>query len=77
MLDGKVVVSTTSVAYGNTPGPILAFADLKSRAAVPDTALDVMIAGQVRQARVLGQATCDPLCEKPLKDARQAEQELV
>jgi len=77
MLDGKVVGSTASVAYGHTVGRILAFAYLKPHATAPDTALDVVIAGQVRRARVLGQAAYDPLSEKPRTDARQAEQEYV
>jgi dimethylglycine dehydrogenase len=35
MLDGKVVGSTASVAYGHTVGSILAFAYLKPHAANP------------------------------------------
>ena len=77
MLDKKVVGLTVSVAYGHTVGRILAFAYLMPHAAVPDTALDVVIAGQLRRARVLGQAAYDPLSEKPRTDAHVAEQECV
>jgi len=52
-LDGKVVGSTASVAYGHTVGEILAFAYIKPHAAAPGTALEVIIHGKPRSARVL------------------------
>ena len=44
LLDGKVVGSTASVAYGHTVGKILAFAYIKPQAAEPGTKLEVVIA---------------------------------
>jgi len=69
MLDGQVVGSTASVAYGPTVGKILAFAYLKPEAAKPDTPLDVVIHGVPRSARVLGEPAYDPQSLKPRTDA--------
>ncbi|WP_323769571.1 FAD-dependent oxidoreductase [Antarctobacter sp.] len=69
MLGGKVVGSTASVAYGPTVGKILAFAYIKPEAAKPDTALDVVIHGSPRRARVLGEPAYDPQSMKPRMDA--------
>lgn len=69
MLDGRVVGSTASVAYGHTVGKILAFAFLKPRAARPGTALQVVIHGKPRTARVLGEPAYDPLSLLPRTDA--------
>ncbi|WP_420585287.1 FAD-dependent oxidoreductase [Ruegeria sp.] len=60
MLDGRVVGSTASVAYGHTVGKILAFAYVKPEAATPGTALEVVIHGKPRAARVLGEPAYDP-----------------
>jgi dimethylglycine dehydrogenase len=68
MLDGQVVGSTASVAYGPTVGKILAFAYLKPEAAKPGTALDVVIHGVPRSARVLGESAYDPQSLKPRTD---------
>ncbi|MEM6593801.1 MAG: FAD-dependent oxidoreductase [Pseudomonadota bacterium] len=71
MHDGKVVGSTASVAYGPTVGKILAFAYIKPSAATPGTALDVVIHGEPRAAKVLGEPAYDPASEKPRTDAMQ------
>ena len=69
MLNGHVVGSTASVAYGPTVGKILAFAYIKPEAAKPDTALEVVIHGKPRAARVLGEPAYDPESLKPRVDA--------
>ena len=69
MLNGQVVGSTASVAYGSTVGKILAFAYIKPEAAKPDTALEVVIHGKPRAARVLGEPAYDPESRKPRVDA--------
>jgi dimethylglycine dehydrogenase len=71
MLDGAVVGSTASVAYGHTVGKILAFAYLKPHAAQPGTALEVIIHGQPRAARVLGEPAYDPQGLAPRADVVQ------
>lgn len=70
-LDGKVVGSTASVAYGHTVGEILAFAYIKPHAAAPGTALEVIIHGKPRSARVLGEPAYDPQSLSPRADAVQ------
>lgn len=69
MLNGQVVGSTASVAYGHTVGKILAFAYLKPSAAESGTMLQVLIAGQPRAAKVLGEPAYDPLSILPRADA--------
>ena len=69
LLNGKVVGSTASVAYGHSVGKILAFAYLKPHAAEPGTGLEVLIHGQPRAARVLGEPAYDPQSLKPCADA--------
>lgn len=69
LLDGKVVGSTASVAYGHTVGKILAFAYIKSHAAVAGTQLEVVIAGEPRAAEVLGEPAYDPQSTLPRTDA--------
>ena len=69
MLDGKVVGSTASVAFGPTVGKILAFAYIKPEAAQPGTVLEVVIHGEPRAARVLGQPAYDPESLLPRTDA--------
>ena len=68
MLDGRVVGATASVAYGHTVGKILAFAYVKPQAAPPGTALEVVIHGTPRAARVLGAPAYDPESLKPRAD---------
>jgi len=69
ILDGKVVGSTASVAYGHTVGKILAFAYIKPHANVPGKELSVIIADQPRAARVLGAPAYDPDSVLPRTDA--------
>ena len=60
LMGGKVVGSTSSVAYGHSVGSLLAFAYIKPEAAAPGTALEVVVMNEVRGATVLGEATYDP-----------------
>ena len=69
VMDGTVVGSTASVAYGHTVGKILAFAYIKPYAATPGQVLEVIIAGNSRQARVLGEPAYDPQSLLPRADA--------
>ena len=69
LLDGQVVGSTASVAYGHTVGKILAFAYIKPHAAVAGTALQVVVAGANRAAKVLGEPVYDPTSLLPRTDA--------
>ena len=69
MHNGVVVGSTASVAYGHAVGKILAFAYIKPQAAAPGTALDVVIHGKTRAARVLGEPAYDPQSVLPRADA--------
>ena len=68
LLDGKVVGSTASVAFGHTVGKILAFAYLKPHAAVAETELQVVVAGVPRAAKVLGEPAYDPASLLPRMD---------
>ncbi|MEO0379748.1 MAG: FAD-dependent oxidoreductase [Pseudomonadota bacterium] len=68
LLDGQVVGSTASVAYGPTVGKILAFAYVKPHAAVPGTALEVVVHGAPRAARVLDGPAYDPHSLRPRAD---------
>ncbi|WP_170426913.1 FAD-dependent oxidoreductase [Ruegeria arenilitoris] len=69
MLNGTVVGSTASVAYGHTVGKILAFAYIKPESADAGTALEVVIHGKPRAARVLGEPAYDPQSLLPRTDA--------
>ena len=69
LLNGRVVGSTTSVAFGPTVGKILAFAYIKPEAAKPGADLEVAIHGRVRSARVLAEPAYDPQSLKPRMDA--------
>lgn len=69
MLSGQVVGSTASVAFGPTVGKILAFAYVKPEAAKPNASLEVIIQGEPRAARVLGEPAYDPQSLKPRMDA--------
>ena len=69
LLDGAVVGSTASVAYGPTVGKILAFAYVRPEAATPGQALEVVIHGAPRTARVLGAPAYDPNSLLPRTDA--------
>ncbi len=67
--DGQRVGVTSSVAYGHTVGTILAFAYLHPDAARPGTRLDVIVMGEPRPARVLGEPAYDPQSLLPRQDA--------
>ncbi len=68
LLDGRVVGSTASVAYGHTVGRILAFAYVKPEAAAVGTELQVIIHGTPRAARVLSEPAYDPQSLRPRTD---------
>ena len=68
-MNGQVVGSTASVAYGHSVGKILAFAYIKPAAATPGTELEVLVAGEPRAAVVLGEAAYDPQSLLPRTDA--------
>ena len=68
LFKGEVVGSTASVVFGPTVGKILAFAYIKPYAAEPGTALEVVIHGVPRAARVLNEAPYDPQSLKPRTD---------
>ncbi len=70
--NGHVAGSTASVAFGHTVGKILAFAYLDPDAAVPGTALDVLIHGTPRPARVLAEPAYDPQNTRPRTDIAKA-----
>ena len=69
LLDGDVVGSTASVAYGHTVGKILAFAYVKPHANIAGTNLQVVIAGKERPAKVLNEPVYDPESLLPRMDA--------
>ena len=69
LLDGVVVGSTASVAFGPTVGKILAFAYVKPHAAVAGTPLEVVIHGVPRAAKVLDEPAYDPQSLRPRTDA--------
>ena len=69
LLDGKVVGTTSSVAYGHTVGAIMAFAYMKPEAAKPGTEVEVVIMGKERPGRVLAEPAYDPESLLPRTDA--------
>ncbi|MGI9418037.1 MAG: glycine cleavage T C-terminal barrel domain-containing protein, partial [Geminicoccaceae bacterium] len=68
LMNGRVVGSTSSVAYGYSVGKILAFAYVRPEAAEAGTSLDVMIMGEPRTAVVLAEPAYDPQNFRPRKD---------
>lgn len=68
IMDGAIVGSTASVAYGHTVGKILAFAYMKPHSATPGQELTVIVAGHPRAAKVLGEPAYDPASELPRTD---------
>ena len=69
LLNGEVVGTTSSVAYGHAVDAILAFAYVKPVAAKPGTALEVVIMGKPRAATVLAEPAYDPESKLPRTDA--------
>ena len=68
IVDGKVMGSTASVAYGHTVGKILAFAYVRPEVNVAGKEVSVLIAGEPRAARILGDAAYDPTSALPRTD---------
>lgn len=69
LLDGQVVGTTSSVAFGHAVQTILAFAYVKPFAAKPGTALEVIVMGERRRATVLAAPAYDPDSTRPRADA--------
>jgi len=65
LMDGTVVGTTSSMAFGHSVGKIMAFAYVKPEAATPGQALEVIIAAKPRKAVVLSAPIYDPKSEKP------------
>lgn len=70
LMDGEVVGATSSMAFCHSVGKVLAFAYVKPAAAIAETCLEVIIMGERRRARVLGEAAYDPQSLLPRADAR-------
>ena len=68
IVDGHVVGSTASVAYSHTCKKVLAFAYVKPHAAIPDTEIEVIVAGKSRKGRILADAVYDPESNLPRTD---------
>ena len=61
LLDGQVVGTTSSVAYGHSVGKILAFAYVEPKAAEPGTVLEMVIMGEPETCfEVLAAPAYDP-----------------
>ena len=73
LMDGVVVGSISSIAYGHSVGKILAFAYVKPGASEPGTALEVVIMGKPRVAQVLAAPAYDPENRLPRTDAPSVE----
>ena len=67
----SVVGSTASVVFSPTCGKILAFAYIQPQAAQPGTSLQVVIAGEAREAVVRAEAVYDPQSLLPRTDEAQ------
>ena len=66
--DGDVIGTTASVAYGHSVGKVLAFAYIKPHANVAGTKVEVIIAGQPRDGRILDAPAYDPASLRPRID---------
>ncbi|QGX98815.1 FAD-dependent oxidoreductase [Roseovarius faecimaris] len=69
LVEGQVVGSTASVAFGHTVGKILAFAYIKPHANVAGQEVEVIIAGKPRRGRILDAPVYDPESLLPRADA--------
>lgn len=65
---GKQIGTVSSIAFGHGVGKLLAFAYVQPDHALPGTALDVVIMGEPRSARVLAASAYDPESLKPRTD---------
>ena len=68
LMDGRPVGATSSVAYGHSVGATLAFAWVAPEAAAPATALEAVVMGERRPARVLDRPPWDPDNLRPRAD---------
>ena len=68
---GRQVGTVSSIAFGHVVGKLLAFAYVRPEVAAPGTALEVVIMGEPRSARVLAEAAYDPESALPRADARE------
>ncbi len=68
LLEGQVVGSTVSVAYGHTVGKVLAFAYITPHVNIAGTEIEVVIAGTPRKGRILDAPAYDPESLKPRTD---------
>jgi len=68
LADGRQIGTVSSIAFGHGVGKLLAFAYLKAAFAAPGTALQVVIMGEPRAARVLAEPAYDPQGLKPRTD---------
>jgi dimethylglycine dehydrogenase len=64
-VDGRRVGAVSSGGYGHSVKKSLAFAYVEPDCAEPGRELEVMVLGERRPARVLGEAVYDPASEKP------------
>ncbi len=62
---GKQVGTVSSIAFGHSTGKLLAFAYLKTAHAKPGMELEVVIMGEPRRAKVLGEPVYDPESRLP------------
>ncbi|MCV2870688.1 FAD-dependent oxidoreductase [Defluviimonas sp. WL0050] len=69
---GKQVGTVSSIAFGHSVGKLLAFAYLKADHAEPGMELEVVIMGEPRRAKVLGEPAYDPESQLPRGEALQA-----
>ncbi len=69
LINGTVVGSTASVAFGHAVGKILAFAYVKPFANVAGQEVELIIAGKSRRGRILGAPAYDPDGHLPRMDA--------
>ncbi|MDW4550196.1 FAD-dependent oxidoreductase [Defluviimonas sp. D31] len=71
IIAGKQVGTVSSIAFGHGTGKLLAFAYVKADHAKPGTELEVVIMGEPRRAKVLGEPVYDPENLKPRTEARE------
>ena len=68
ILGGQQVGTVSSIAFGHGVGKLLAFAYVKPEHAKPGTALEVIVMGTPRAAKVLGEPVYDTESLKPRTD---------
>lgn len=73
LLNGELIGSTSSMAYGHTVGKILAFAYIKPEAHIANQAVEVVIAGEPRPAKIIMDPVYDPESLLPRTDVMAAE----